>query len=40
LEGIRVVENTGHRAAVEIYTRNPIKIKKINHKINTISKHR
>jgi len=29
LEGIRVVNNTGHRAAVEIYTWNPNKIKEM-----------
>ena len=29
LEGIRVVENTGYQAAVDIYTRNPNKIKEM-----------
>jgi hypothetical protein len=29
LEGIRVLENTGHQAAVDIYTRNPNKIREM-----------
>ena len=29
LEGIRIVENTGHRAAVDLYTRNPNKIREM-----------